>query len=30
MTTATKENLLARIEGLNQIPTIPAVLAPLL
>jgi HD-like signal output (HDOD) protein len=29
-TTATKSDLLARIEGLNQIPTIPAVLAPLL
>lgn len=29
-TTATKERLLAKIEGLNQIPTIPAVLAPLL
>src|SRR5580692_11282764 len=27
---ATKVNLLARIEELNQIPTIPAVLAPLL
>jgi len=29
-TATTKESLLARIEGLNQIPTIPAVLAPLL
>jgi len=29
-TTATKESLLIKIEGLNQIPTIPAVLAPLL
>ena len=29
-TTPTKELLLSRMEGLNQIPTIPAVLAPLL
>jgi len=29
-TAATKATLLNRIDGLNQIPTIPAVLAPLL
>ena len=29
-TTETKSNLMSRIEGLTQIPTIPAVLAPLL